>query len=437
MSVRPQTRPLKCLVSSAAMSWARASEGRTGLGAAEADDESQMALLEDAKVRRPPQVRGVVLGRLVLEEMKRKGSRQLAKAPAISFAAEAPLREAEEQPRYSRSRTASLPDVPRPPLSNLKKAKTESFLERPKVLRFSTEVEVKELSPLLQPKPFGAPLSFWQGGDAISDAPQGSVAKSKECLPEVVKAMKACLLKTGTAPLIMAGVSKDDPNQMLSRKNYVIAQFAKMSESCKFLADGYTAVGIPLMQLLNRPAAEVQRGHAAFVEVNIPSVISAQGRAWQGSPKPAALFSFGMNALRLPAYCEELGHSNVILAGGGSFAHKDGPKAGAISCRQAEEAWKQWKAGQFGDVSLSDAVILYAKTHAELKGAFLTFPNDADDIYPGWKKTLGYESFRPPPPAATAPVRVAPPPKSSTVARSHRQPLDEKALMKDGRLAHG
>ena len=97
-----------------------------------------------------------------------------------------------------------------------------------------------------------------------------------------------------------------------------------------------------------------------------------------------------MNALRLPAFFENLGHSNVILpAGGDCFGHKDGPGIGAISCRQAEEAWKQWKAGVFGNVSLSDAMIAYAKSHEELKGAFLTFQEDADEIYPGWREKLG------------------------------------------------
>jgi hypothetical protein len=88
---------------------------------------------------------------------------------------------------------------------------------------------------------------------------------------------------------------------------------------------------------------------------------------------------------------ENLGHSNVILtAGGGAFGHKDGPKQGAISCGQGEESWMQWKAGNFGDVSLSDGVIEYAKTHEEIKGAFLTFQKDADQINPGWKEELGY-----------------------------------------------
>merc|ERR1739847_218535 len=57
---------------------------------------------------------------------------------------------------------------------------------------------------------------------------------------------------------------------------------------------------------------------------------------------------------------------------------------------QAEEAWYAWKLGAYGDVSLSDGVIEFAKTHEEMKGAFLTFQKDADQIYPGWKEKLGY-----------------------------------------------
>merc|ERR1711879_1112026 len=67
-----------------------------------------------------------------------------------------------------------------------------------------------------------------------------------------------------------------------------------------------------------------------------------------------------------------------------------GPQQGATSCRQGEEAWMLWKAGAYGDISLSDGIIEYAKTHEEIKGAFLTFQKDADQIYPGWKEQLGY-----------------------------------------------
>eukprot|EP00420_Gonyaulax_spinifera_P031885 CAMPEP_0197869442 /NCGR_PEP_ID=MMETSP1439-20131203/300_1 /TAXON_ID=66791 /ORGANISM="Gonyaulax spinifera, Strain CCMP409" /LENGTH=78 /DNA_ID=CAMNT_0043488261 /DNA_START=1 /DNA_END=233 /DNA_ORIENTATION=- len=51
---------------------------------------------------------------------------------------------------------------------------------------------------------------------------------------------------------------------------------------------------------------------------------------WEGMTQTTPIISGGMNALRLPAFFENLGHSNVILtAGGGAFGHKDGPKQGA------------------------------------------------------------------------------------------------------------
>merc|ERR1712056_81218 len=110
-----------------------------------------------------------------------------------------------------------------------------------------------------------------------------------------------------------------------------------------------------------------------------------------GMKQTTPIISGGMNALRLPAFFENLGHSNVILtAGGGAFGHKDGPKQGAISCGQGEEAWMLWKAGMYGNVSLASGVIEYATTHQEVKGAFLTFQKDSDQIYPGWKEQLGY-----------------------------------------------
>jgi hypothetical protein len=50
----------------------------------------------------------------------------------------------------------------------------------------------------------------------------------------------------------------------------------------------------------------------------------------------------------------------------------------------------QWKTGKFSNVSLSNGVIEYAKTHEEIKGAFFKFQKSADQIYPGWKEKLGY-----------------------------------------------
>ena len=77
---------------------------------------------------------------------------------------------------------------------------------------------------------------------------------------------------------------------------------------------------------------------------------------WEGMKETTPIISGG-NALGLPAFFENLGHSNVILtAFGGAFGHMDGPKQGATSCRQGEEARKMWKTGVDGSVSLSEGV---------------------------------------------------------------------------------
>ena len=90
------------------------------------------------------------------------------------------------------------------------------------------------------------------------------------------------------------------------------------------------------------------------------------------------IISGGMNALRLPGFFENLGHSNLILtAGGGSYGHADGPAAGAISLRQAEQCWRT------GSDPLE-----FARGHREFARAFESFPADADRLYPGWRKEL-------------------------------------------------
>ncbi|CAK0900640.1 unnamed protein product [Prorocentrum cordatum] len=298
----------------------------------------------------------------------------------------------------------------------------------------------------LQPKPFGqACYGFWQGGDFIkNDEPQGNqtFCQMNECIPEVVKAMRAAQEETGQGKLFSANITADDPNEMIARAKYILNQMGPMAENCAFLVDGYVAGGTAVTvarrnfpkQFLHYHRAghgavtspQTQRGYTAFVHTKLSRVIGASGihtgtmsfgkmegdasdknigfmlqddvadgpyyrQEWEGMKQTTPIISGGMNALRLPAFFENLGHSNVILtAGGGAFGHKDGPKQGAISCAQGEESWKLWKAGTYGDVSLSDGVVEYAKTHEELKGAFLTFQKDADQIYPGWKEKLGY-----------------------------------------------
>merc|ERR1719463_198816 len=258
----------------------------------------------------------------------------------------------------------------------------------------------------------------------------------------MAEAMRKAVEETGQAKLFSANITADDPNEMIARGKYILGQMGPMAENCAFLVDGYVAGGTAITvarrnfpkQFLHYHRAGhgavtspyYHQGYTAFVHTKISRVIGASGihvgtmsfgkmegdasdknigymlqddaadgpyyhQEWEGMKQTTPIISGGMNALRLPAFFENLGHSNVILtAGGGAFGHKDGPKQGAISCGQGEESWKQWKAGTYGEVSLSDGVIEYAKTHEELKGAFLTFQKDADQIYPGWKEKLGY-----------------------------------------------
>jgi ribulose-bisphosphate carboxylase large chain len=99
---------------------------------------------------------------------------------------------------------------------------------------------------------------------------------------------------------------------------------------------------------------------------------------WEGMRPTTPIVSGGMNALRLPGFFENLGHSNLILtAGGGSYGHIDGPVAGARSLRQAEQCWRDG----------ADPVA-YAKGHVEFARAFESFQADADAIYPGWRNAL-------------------------------------------------
>ena len=94
----------------------------------------------------------------------------------------------------------------------------------------------------LQPKPFGeACYSFWQGGDFIkNDEPQGNqvFCQMNECIPEVVKAMRACVKETGSSKLFSANITADDPEEMIARGKYILSQFGPLSENCAFLVDG-------------------------------------------------------------------------------------------------------------------------------------------------------------------------------------------------------
>jgi len=87
----------------------------------------------------------------------------------------------------------------------------------------------------------GVCYAFWMGGDFIkNDAP---FCQMNECIPEVVKAMRACIKETGESKLFSANITADDPAEMIARGKYVLSQFGPLGENTAFLVDGYVSGG--------------------------------------------------------------------------------------------------------------------------------------------------------------------------------------------------
>ena len=92
----------------------------------------------------------------------------------------------------------------------------------------------------------GVCYAFWMGGDFIkNDKPQGNqiFCQMNECIPEVVKAMRACIKETGESKLFSANITADDPAIMIARGKYVLSQFGPLGENTTFLVDGYVSGG--------------------------------------------------------------------------------------------------------------------------------------------------------------------------------------------------
>jgi len=285
----------------------------------------------------------------------------------------------------------------------------------------------------LRPQPFAdAAYDFWLGGDFIkNDEPQGNqvFARLKETITAVADAMRRAQDKTGQPKLFSANITADDYREMIARGEFILETFAENADHVAFLVDGYVAGPTAITtarryfpkQYLHYHRAghgavtspQTQRGYTAFVlakmarlqgasgihvgtmsygkmegekdDTNIAYMIerdSADGpfyhQEWQGMRPTTPIISGGMNALRLPGFFTNLGHSNLILtAGGGSYGHVDGAAAGATSLRQAEQCWRQ------GADPLE-----FAKDHREFARAFESFPADADRLYPKWRNVL-------------------------------------------------
>ena len=285
----------------------------------------------------------------------------------------------------------------------------------------------------LRPQPFAdAAYNFWLGGDFIkNDEPQGNqvFAPLKETITAVADAMRRAQDKTGEAKLFSANITADDYREMIARGEFILETFAENADHVAVLEDGAVAGPAAITtarrhfpnQYLHYHRAghgavtspQTQRGYTAFVLAKMARCQGASGihvgtmgygkmegemddrviaymieqdsadgpfyhQEWLGMRPTTPIISGGMNALRLPGFFENLGHSNLVLtAGGGSYGHIDGPAAGAMSLRQAEKCWRK-----------GADPIAFAQDHHEFARAFESFPSDADRIYPGWRNAL-------------------------------------------------
>ena len=285
----------------------------------------------------------------------------------------------------------------------------------------------------LRPQPFAkAAYDFWLGGDFIkNDEPQGNqvFARLKETIIAVSDAMRRAQDDTGEAKLFSANITADDYREMIARGEFILETFAENADHVAFLVDGYVAGPTAITtarrefpgQYLHYHRAghgaitspQTQRGYTAFVLAKMARLQGASGihvgtmshgkmegesddrniaymierdsadgpffhQEWQGMRPTTPIISGGMNALRLPGFFDNLGHSNLVLtAGGGSYGHVDGAAAGAMSLRQAEQCWRE-----------GADPIAFAQDHREFARAFESFTSDADQLYPGWRNAL-------------------------------------------------
>ena len=285
----------------------------------------------------------------------------------------------------------------------------------------------------LRPQPFAdACYDFWLGGDFIkNDEPQGNqiFAPMKDTIRRVADAMKRAQDKTGQAKLFSANITADDHYEMVARGEFILDTFGENANHVAFLVDGYVtgpaAITTARRQFPNQylhyhraghgavTSPQSMRGYTAFVLSKMARMQGASGihtgtmsfgkmegeasdklmaymitddsapgpyfhQEWNGMNPTTPIISGGMNALRMPGFFANLGHSNLILtAGGGAFGHIDGAPAGATSLRQAEQCWKEG----------ADPVE-FAKSHREFARAFESFPGDADKLFPGWRTAL-------------------------------------------------
>lgn len=288
----------------------------------------------------------------------------------------------------------------------------------------------------LRPRPFAdAAYDFWLEGDFIkNDEPQGNqvFAPLKETITAVADAMRRAQEATGKPKLFSANITADDYHEIIARGEFILEAFEENADHVALLVDGYVAGPTAVTTVRRRfpnqylhyhraghgavTSPQSKRGYTGFVLAKMARVQGASGihvgtmgygkmegeaddraiaymiaedsadgpyyhQEWAGMLPTTPIISGGMNALRMPGFFENLGHSNVILtAGGGAYGHIDGPAAGALSLRQAEQLWR----------SGADPMD-FAEANREFARAFESFSSDADEIYPGWRSALGVD----------------------------------------------
>ncbi|MCC2106610.1 MAG: ribulose-bisphosphate carboxylase, partial [Hyphomicrobiales bacterium] len=217
----------------------------------------------------------------------------------------------------------------------------------------------------LRPEPFArACYDFWLGGDFIkNDEPQGNqtFAPFKETVRAVNDAMRRAQDATGQPKLFSFNITADDHYEMIARGEYILETFGENADHVAFLVDGYVAGpaaittarrNFPKQYLHYHRAGhgavtspQSKRGYTAFVLAKMSRLQGASGihvgtmgygkmegeasdriaatmitqdkaqgpfyaQDWLGMAPTTPIISGGMNALRMPGFFENLGHSN-------------------------------------------------------------------------------------------------------------------------------
>ncbi len=285
----------------------------------------------------------------------------------------------------------------------------------------------------LRPKPFAnACYDFWLGGDFIkNDEPQGNqvFAPLKETVIAVRDAMVEAQNKTGQAKLFSFNITADYYGEMIARGEFILETFGENAAHVAFLVDGYVAGPAAVTtarryfprQYLHYHRAghgavtspQSKRGYTAFVLSKMARLQGASGihtgtmgyGKMEGDAEDRNIaHMITQDSADGPYYHQEwlgmdpttpdhLGrheraaHARLLRQSRPLEPDHDGRRrcfrpcrwrgGGRQVARQAEQCWR----------AKADP-IEFAREHREFARAFMSFPNDADNLFPGWRDKL-------------------------------------------------